>query len=163
MATGPGSPTPSPRGGTGTVPPSGFAPITIEAEAGGSKTTWGGTAIRSTMAGASGGAVIDRVGESWSGSTTDGYVDFRNIVVTNGGSYTLTVYYVYLASGSSNPRRLTVTTNGSGSQTVSFSPTSTVQSRNFTVTLQGGIANTIRLTNDNVQSPAIDKIVISKA
>ena len=98
---------------------------------------------------------------SWPGSTTDGYIDFRNIVVTNGGTYTLTVSYVYLQPGSAN-RRLTVSVNGAGAQTVTFTATPTVATRTFTITLQGGIANTIRLTNDNAQSPAIDRIVISK-
>jgi hypothetical protein len=160
----PASPVPSApaSGSTSTAPPAGFAPITMEAEAGGSKTSWGGTAARSSLAGASGGVVIDRVGEHWSGSTTDGYVDFRNIVVTDGGSYTVTIYYVYLAAGVDNPRRLTITANGSGAQSQSFSATSTVATRVVTVNLQGGIANTIRLTHDDVQSPAIDKIVISK-
>jgi hypothetical protein len=155
-------PSASVSGSASTAPPSGFAPITMEAESGGSKTSWGGTATRSSLAGASGGVVIDRVGEHWSGSTTDGYVDFRNIVVTNGGSYTVTIYYVYLASGVDNPRRLTITANGSGAQSQSFAATSTVATRVVTVNLQGGIANTIRLTHDDVQSPAIDKIVISK-
>ena len=90
------------------------------------------------------------------GSFTNGYIDFRNIVVPNGGSYTVTISYVYLAAGVDSPRRLTITANGSGAQTQSFSPTSTIATRVVTVTLQGGIANTIRLTRDDVQSPAID-------
>lgn len=163
-AEDPGTAGPTPAGSATTSPAAivGFVPVTIEAEAGGSATSWGGTATRSTMSGASGGAVIDHLGEHWSGSTTDGFLDFRNITVTDGGSYRVTISYVNLAPGSDNPRRLTITTNGSGGQSHSFGATSTVATQAITVTLQGGIANTIRFTENDVQSPAIDKIVISK-
>jgi hypothetical protein len=153
------SPAPS---ASSTAPFAPFAAITVEAEAGGTATSWGGTATRSNVAGASRGAVIDRIGEHWPGGSANGYVEFRNIAVTDGGNYTMTVYYVYAAFGNDNPRRLTITTNGSGAQSATFSSTATVQSRAFTVNLQSGIANTIRLTDNSAQSPAIDKIVISR-
>ena len=135
--------------------------LTVQAEKGGSSTAWGGTAVTTSFAGAT---VVDKLGEKWLTSTIDGWLEFRNINAPAAGAYSLKIYYVYTsASPSDTDRRIQVTVNGTNISPVqTFTPSSTVQTRTLSVTLRAG-NNTIRLTNDNYQCPAIDKIEISQA
>jgi hypothetical protein len=133
--------------------------LTVEAEKGGTSTAWGGTAVKSTFAGAT---VIDKLGEKWQTSTIDGWLEFRNIN-PGGGSYTLKIFYVYTSAGpNDSTRRISISVNGgSVSPVQTFTPVSTVTERAVKVTLRAG-SNTIRLTSDDFECPAIDRIEITK-
>jgi len=133
--------------------------LTVQAEKGGSSTAWGGTAVTTSFAGAT---VVDKLGEKWQTSTIDGWLEFRNINAPAAGEYSLKIYYVYTSAWpSDSDRRIQLSVNSTNISPVqTFTPSSSVKSRTLSVTLRSG-TNTIRLTNDNYQCPAIDKIEIS--
>jgi hypothetical protein len=80
--------------------------MTIEAEAGGALTKWSeSTAVKSALAGASGGFVIDRIGE-W--GSPDGYLEVT-VTVPEAGTYRLAVSYLFLASNFESTRRARIT------------------------------------------------------
>jgi hypothetical protein len=156
------SPTPS------TSPsPAPFLAI-IEAEAGGSVTKWSeSTAVKSSLATASGGFVIDRIGE-W--GRPDGYLEVT-VTVPSAGTYQLAVSYLFLASNGDTTRRVRITiTYPLGASPASTQMPDVIFNRvtvccavqNINVTLANG-TNKIRFTHPGVRSPAIDKIVITKA
>jgi hypothetical protein len=147
--------------------PAPFAPMTIEAEAGGALTKWSeSTAVKSALAGASGGFVIDRIGE-W--GSPDGYLEVT-VTVPEAGTYRLAVSYLFLASNFESTRRARITitypAGASPASTqlpdVTFSRVTTCCAvQNIDVVLASG-TNKIRFTHPTVHSPAIDKIVISR-
>lgn len=116
-------------------------------------------AITSSVAGASGGSVVDRIGD-W--GVKNGWVDFT-VTVPSAGAYTVTVYYMFLESSEDSTRKARINVNGQMLQEVTFNRVTTCcAAQALTLTLNEG-ANTIRFTHPLERSPAIDKLVITPA
>jgi len=142
--------------------------LTLQGEAG---TPSGCAAVR-TVAGASNGQVMDRIGDNddWTGcGATDGVVTFTNVNIP-AGTYTITIYYVFNEQNGDSQRyaRLRLTAGGT---TIDFAHTyartTTVQSwTTSSFTRNAAAAFTITYSNPGVQgqdrSPALDRIVIQQ-
>ena len=153
------SPTPSP------TPPALLR--VIQAEQSGTATAWGGTA--GPPVSFAGATVVDELGEHWPESSTDGWLEFRNITGLAAGPYVLKIYYVYTNQAPEAPRpveaerSMNVIVNGTNAlPNQQFSPVSTITVLNVNVTLRAN-SNTIRLTHPDVECPAIDRIEIVQA
>jgi hypothetical protein len=133
-----------------------FAPVTYEAEAPGNDL--GGTASVADYPGASGGRIVQNIGE-WRGPHKDGWLRFTNVTVPATATYLLTFFYV-------NPddrgvRSTVITVSGSTPITVPASARATCcGAARQRITLKQG-ANAITFTNPTDQAPSIDKIVVS--
>jgi hypothetical protein len=115
--------------------------------------------VTSQVAGASGGYVVDRIG-NW--GARNGSVDFT-VTVPSAGAYTVTFYYMFLESSDDTSRKAQVSLNGQAPLVMTFSRvTSCCTGQSITLTLKDG-ANTIRFTHPQERSPAIDKLVITRA
>jgi hypothetical protein len=106
------------------------------------------------MAGASGGAVVTRIGD---GSAN--LVRFTGVTVPTADTYTVTFHYV-----SDERQRASVTVNGQKEATVNFPGTgnwSTVGTASVRLGLAAG-PNTIEFGNRTASAPDLDRIVITR-
>lgn len=131
------------------TPPSGAVNLSLEAEAP-STTRSGRTRIQS-LSGASGGAVIRRIGDG-----PEHRVRFAPVTVAASTTYALTIEYV-----STQRRQAVVTVNGAAAVTVDCPPSGgkTVASVTVPLSLPAG-ASTIEYGNDAAKAPDLDRIVL---
>jgi hypothetical protein len=144
--------------------------MALEAES----ATLAGCAQVRTFSGASGGSIVDRLGDDndWSGCTGDGVVTFNNVSL-EAGNYTVTVYYVFNLTNTDSSRfaRLRIDPDGAGSNidfTRTFARTTTCcqswTTGRFTVstgTFDISFTNPGQ-PNATDRAPAVDRIVIQK-
>lgn len=151
----PAPPTLSAAASPPSPPPTPSAPLVYEAE---TPPTTSDNVVISTVSGASGGTVVDRIGE-WGGR--DGWVQFSVSVPTAGG-YLVKVSYLFLQSSSDTTRKARITLNGTTLPDITF-PRVTVCCAEQTILLTlVKDTNTLKFTHPDVHSPAIDKIVVAK-
>ncbi len=148
----PPSPTPSP-------PPPPFEPVTIEAEAGGATTTPSESTRNVDYAGASGGRIIQNIGD-WGRPPGPGTLTFNQVAVPSTGAYTITIYYVH--PNNEPDRQAIVSVSGSDPVTLDFAGNSSCcLTKEVTVTMTAG-EHTIMISNPTAHAPSVDKIVISR-
>jgi hypothetical protein len=144
------SPTATPSGGSPSASPTGQAArldVSVEAEA--PSTVLGGRTRIQAMDGASGGAVVSRIG----GGAVH-YVRFAPITVARSATYTLTIHYA-----SAESRRAVITLNGAVAEAVTCPAHAAVGRVSVQVHLAAG-ANTIEYGNDNAPAPDLDRITL---
>jgi hypothetical protein len=147
---------------TSSPPPPPPFQLTIQAEAGGISTAWGGTA--GPPRSVAGATVIEEIGDDWDfGRGTDNWLEFRNITVPEPGKqYKVRIWYVFGLPPANGDRQMNVIVNGATTSTQTFPPTAELTSREVTITLGDG-NNSIRFTHPFSRCPAIDRIEIRKA
>lgn len=131
------------------TPPSGAGNLSLEAEAP-STTMSGQTRIRA-LSGASGGAVVRRIGDG-----PEHRLRFAPVTVAASTTYALTIAYV-----STQRRQAVVTVNGAAAVTVDCPPSGgkTVASVTVPLSLPAG-TSTIEYGNDAAKAPDLDRIVL---
>ena len=131
-----------------TPPPPG--PKLYEAES--SANTIAGGARLSSCSGCSGGQKVGFVGSG-------GTLTFNGVTAPSAGNYDMTIYYLNGPPG----RDAVITTDGTSSQTVSFTPTTdfnTVGTMTVSVPLVAG-SNTIEFSNPAAFAPDFDRIAVA--
>ena len=133
----------------GAVPPP-PGPKLYEAES--SANTIAGGARLSSCSGCSGGQKVGFVGSG-------GTLTFNGVTAPSAGNYDMTIYYLNGPPG----RDAVITTDGTSSQTVSFTPTTdfnTVGTMTVSVPLAAG-SNTIEFSNPAAFAPDFDRIAVA--
>lgn len=135
-----------------------FTAISLEAEAGGSAVTLGGSAHSVPYPRASGGRVVFNVG-NW-GMGRSGTVTFRNISIPTTAAYVLTLHYVHPDGDRS--RSATVAVSGVSPVTLSFTgDDDCCDTRALRVTIPAGV-HTVTFGNATGEAPALDKLTITR-
>jgi hypothetical protein len=140
-------------------PPPPFATISVEAEAGGSAVTLGGSAHSEPYAGASGGRIVFNIG-NWGMQGGAGTVTFRNISIPNTATYVLTFQYVHPDGDRS--RSATITVSGVTPVTLTFAgDEACCHTRAVSLTIPAGV-HTVTMGNTSGEAPALDKLTITR-
>ncbi|MEN3306519.1 MAG: hypothetical protein V7603_2721 [Micromonosporaceae bacterium] len=141
------------------VPAAGAAPVAFYEAEDKAHNTLGATTRLRTVAGASGGLVVTRVGHG----TSAGDLTFGAVTAPAAGRYTLTVYYL-LAGG--RARRLALSVDGHASGMLTFQPLRSadrIGTVRATVALAAG-TNTIRFSDaaGKAYGPDLDRIAVQR-
>lgn len=145
------SPTPPPATATGG--PSGFVPVTLQAEDASFTAAW--QKDSSPRCGTS--TPIVRTGKWTNPDLGTGTLTFT-VTVATAGTYTMTIHYLITTSAA---RTAEITVNSTAVAAGSFAPSTCVTTKALAVTLRQG-ANAIMFANPADRGPTIDRLVISK-
>jgi hypothetical protein len=154
---------PSTPGPTPTAKPivsAAFSTITVEAEAGPPTVSLIGSAQVTTYKGASGGRIVEDIG-NWGAGQPPGALRINGVTIPTAGRYQIAIYY----TNAKSPGNRDAVVSGTGAQpvTLTFSGGRNCCGVRTVVTTLSAGTYSITIANPTGMGPSIDKVVITAA